>query len=104
MVTCPPNLCQAALRLSVTGRQVRFQGAGFSYARQYFRPLVSNRDSVLGMSAWLPIERHNRPAIRQHLRIVGAEVNHRLDGKNVSSPYLRAVSGFSIVGYLRVFM
>src|SRR5215213_5383608 len=56
------------------------------------------------MSAGLAVHGHHRPTVRQNLCEMGALVDHRLDGKNVTHLDLRPETGPAIIRNLRVFV
>src|SRR5574341_387395 len=83
-------------------RNLRVRGRFFFNQRKNFRTCFSDGDRVLDVRARLPIDGHDRPAIRQSFRVVRPEINHRFDRKYVAPPDLRTLPGFAVIRNLRV--
>ena len=56
------------------------------------------------MRARLAVQGHHRPAIRQNLGVVGAQIDHGLDRKNISRLYFGPLSRLSVIWYLGIFV
>src|SRR5947209_3179149 len=62
--------------------QVSISQAKSSLSAQYQRSVLRDGDRVLEMGGKLAIFCDRRPSVREHLDLVGAGVDHRLDGQH----------------------
>src|SRR6266496_5249937 len=98
----PPDLCQGASPLSVTGSQVGGQIAGRRKPRENIRPVFRDSNSVLDMRTGLAIKRYYRPTIGKHLGVVASHIKHRLNRKNVANLDLWPKPRLTVIRYLGV--
>src|SRR6267142_1049288 len=98
------SLCQAALRLSVRGRQVSSQMLDYDGPGKHFGPFFGNGNGVLSVRTGLAIKRYNRPAVSQHFRKMTAHIHHWLDRKNVANLDLWPEPRLPVVGDLGILM
>src|SRR5687768_6180377 len=97
----PMSMPKAVFFAAVMGITYSLRGGYASGARSRQRQDLGtglgNRDGVLELGGALTVLCHNGPAVRPHLPLVGAEVQHRFDGERHANFHDRCGSRVIVV-------